>query len=545
MNTAMKLTRDRSVRRAPGLGVILLAATVLFGACGVKQSYYKDLEGYIVKNQAAAAQAHVQKEPEKTYASRDKLLYYFDLAMTAHLAGDYEKSNKALSAAEKAIEDLYTKSVSKQAASFIVNDNVKDYAGEDFEMVMVHLVGALNFLFMGDLDGALVEARKVDLKLKVVNERAGGKKVAYQTDAFARYLAGLMQENRGSTEELNEAFISYRQALDAYANLYQKEYKTPVPTALVNDVLRTAANLGFREEEEELRQKYAPNAPPTQRGKTSGEVVVVHYTGLAPEKIDFVTQVGAGCGAAFMQIQQQDPSTSADDMKQIKMVMTILGAVATVGAAVATTSQNCSSGLMGAYAVSTDSTDQGTSKGMRAVGAVAAGGDVFTIALPDFKRRAFPIKGSEVVVAGASGPGIKSDLVEDVEAIGVQSLKDRIGRVIGKAVARSFIKFALAQGSGKAAEKLPGGKLTGFLVKSAVAATGSATEEADKRSWRILPAQIRIARVPLPAGKHQLNVNLLDENGRIVGTQPIEAEVKDGKRTFVRIVTMQAKGVGK
>ncbi|MBI2889351.1 MAG: hypothetical protein HYY13_01050 [Nitrospirae bacterium] len=520
------------------VGLAALSACAL-AACGVSQSYYKDLDRYISTNQAAAAMEHVQKNAEKEYASRNRLLYYFDLALTAHLAGDYQKSNEALAAAEKAIEDFYTKSVSAQAASFLVNDNVKEYASEDFEMVIVHVIGALNYLFMGDLEGALVEARKVDLKLKVVAERAGGKKIAYQTDAFARYLAGLIQDNQGSTEELNDAFISYRQALEAYSEEYLKNYKTPVPTALVNDVLRTAAGLGFSEEAEEIRKKYAPDAPAAQRGKPSSEIVVFHYTGLAPEKVDFVTQFGAGCGAAVLQVQEQE--AKGEDLKQIKTAMKTLAFVGAVAGGVAAAG-NCSGGLYAAYA-STSSEEQGTSRAMRAVGAVATSGNTITVAIPDFKRRPFPIKGSEIVVGEATGPGVRSELVEDIEAIGVQSLKDRIGRVLGKAVARATVKFALAQGSGKLVEKAGGGGLMAWAVKSAVAATGSATEEADKRSWRTLPAQIRIARLPVAPGEHTVTVRLLDANGRAVEARTISGvKVTAGKRTFVRVVTMQGKG---
>lgn len=518
-------------------GAAALAATAVLAGCGVKQSYYKDLESYIVKNQYAAAQQHVQKEPDKTYPERDRLLYYFDLAMTAHLAGDYAKSNEALYAAEKAIEDLYSKSVSKQAASFLVNDNVKEYAGEDFEMVVVHVIAALNYVFMGQLDDALVEARKVDLKLKVVAERTGGKKVAYQTDAFARYLAGMIHENKGSTEELNEAYISYKQALEAYAKEYQKNYNTPVPAALVNDALRTATQLGFNDFEQEIRKEYAPNAPPTVKGKTSGEVVVIHYTGLAPQKVDFVTQVGAACGTAILQTQEV-PEADQSTVKKALMALEIIGAVA---AAAATSGQGCSPSLIAAN-IRSDA-GQAATAGSRAIGAIAAQGNVITLAIPDFRKRQAPIQGSEVIVASAAGPGIKSDLVEDIEAIGIKSLQDRIGRVLAKAIARAVVKFAIAQGSGAVVEQLAGGTW-GKIVKAAVAAGGAASEEADKRSWRTLPGKILISRVPLPPGRHNLTVKLLDENGAAVREVSLEGvEVKAGKKTFVRVVSMEAKGV--
>ena len=74
---------------------------------------------------------------------------------------------------------------------------------------------ALNFAAQGLPDEALVEARKVDLKLKEYARQYEGKN-AYQEDAFARYLSGILYE---STGEINDAFIAYKKAYEAYADV--------------------------------------------------------------------------------------------------------------------------------------------------------------------------------------------------------------------------------------------------------------------------------------------------------------------------------------
>ena len=91
--------------------------------------------------------------------------------MTLHLSGSYEKSNYYLSEAEKRIEALYTKSITTESGAMFTNDNLLPYEGEDFEKVMINLVMALNYVYLGKLDDALVEARKIDHKLNLYNDK--------------------------------------------------------------------------------------------------------------------------------------------------------------------------------------------------------------------------------------------------------------------------------------------------------------------------------------------------------------------------------------
>jgi len=83
------------------------------------------------------------------------------------------------------------------------NDLTLPYEGEDFETVLINVVAALNYVLLNQWDDALVEARKVDHKLNVINDRYDKKNV-YKEDAFARYLSGILYEGKG---ELNDAFI--------------------------------------------------------------------------------------------------------------------------------------------------------------------------------------------------------------------------------------------------------------------------------------------------------------------------------------------------
>ncbi|MGC5189060.1 hypothetical protein ACPXBB_26030, partial [Escherichia coli] len=73
--------------------------------------------------------------------------------------------------ADKIADELYTTSITRTAASFVVSDASTDYSGEDYEKVAIHTELALSFLATKDLDGARVEARKINNKLAEINSK--------------------------------------------------------------------------------------------------------------------------------------------------------------------------------------------------------------------------------------------------------------------------------------------------------------------------------------------------------------------------------------
>src|SRR5205807_1189644 len=134
-----------------------------------------------------------------------------------------------------------------------------DYAGEPFERALTNVFRALNYVFLGKPDEALVESRKVELFLDELN-RGMGRRSAYKDDAFARYLDALLYEDQGQPDDSR---ISMEAAGQAY-QWYASDYHVPPPSFdLTGD-----------------------------RG--SGELVFIHYNGVAPRKISKSFQVAWG-----------------------------------------------------------------------------------------------------------------------------------------------------------------------------------------------------------------------------------------------------------
>ena len=160
---------------------------------------------------------------QAVYGKNNQLLFLLEKGMVLHRNGQYQESVAVFEEAKSLWEELYTASLSKITASWVVNDYALPYRGEDFERIMMNIFQALNFAALGDFESALVEARDVDSKLEVINgQYSPGQKNVYREDAFARLLAGILYESAGSYADRNDAFISYEKAYEAYAGDYRE-----------------------------------------------------------------------------------------------------------------------------------------------------------------------------------------------------------------------------------------------------------------------------------------------------------------------------------
>jgi hypothetical protein len=260
------------------LWLSVAALSLLYVACGPSTQFYKEVDGYTSNGEYEKAVAQV-KYNERSYGDKSTVLYQLDLGALYHYAGDPDSSNKYLFEAEKEIEDLYTKSISLTALSFLLNDNVIPYEGEDFEKVLVNVFLALNYASKGMDEDALVEARKVDLKLREYARQYDGKN-KYQDDAFIRYIAGVLYENEG---EINDAFISYKKSYETYGT-YEREYHTSAPAFLLDDLVRTGSYLSFDDEVEAYKE--LGGREPDGAGERSGGIIVIAYVGKSPVKIE-------------------------------------------------------------------------------------------------------------------------------------------------------------------------------------------------------------------------------------------------------------------
>jgi len=265
------------------LCMLVLAWTGLEG-CAHKVDHYARLNQSIDEQDYDFALKLIDAS-KKSYKDRDAVLFHMENGLVAHFAGRYQESNQSLLNAEARIDELYTRSISKQAASFIFNDNATPYRGEDFEDTLVNLFMALNYAGLGLTEDAIVEARQLDNELNLINSRyADDQKNVYREDAFIRLLMGVLYE---TGNEINDAFISYRRAEEVYRTDYQHNYGVHPPQFLIENLLSAAQALGFEKEMIAIQQMYPGISHPDPNEKRNlAEIFIIHYNGLGPEKVE-------------------------------------------------------------------------------------------------------------------------------------------------------------------------------------------------------------------------------------------------------------------
>ena len=270
--------------RARHLAVCAAVSLALAACGGPSLSVKKNLNQMVAAGDYARATAYLEQIKAAEYGPKNAVIYYLDVATVLHDAGKYKESDAHFDKAEKRMEELYTTSVSKAAGTLLVNDNIQDYPGEAFERALTNVFRALNYVFMGQPDEALVEARKVEVYLDEVN-RHRGKKSVYKDDAFVRYLDSLLYEDAG---QVDDARISREAAEKAYG-WYASKYGTPAPDFKL----------------------------PETAGGSSGEVVFLHYAGVGPRKISKTFQVAWKDGLTAVQWTKADTKDAATQ-QQIK-----------------------------------------------------------------------------------------------------------------------------------------------------------------------------------------------------------------------------------
>ncbi|MCD4653526.1 hypothetical protein K8T06_06285, partial [bacterium] len=190
----------------------LLLIFLLVSGCATYHDRNAMFHQAIAKRDYDAAVLYLENN-DKDSKGRNRLLYNMEKGIALHLSGNYIASNDAFEKAYIILEE-FSKNYALHALSFLSNPTVTAYAGEDFEKVQIHYYKALNFVLSGNLNDALVECRRINIKLNILNDRyEAGKKNHYGSDAFAWNFMGMLYD---AVKEYNNAFICYRNALETY-----------------------------------------------------------------------------------------------------------------------------------------------------------------------------------------------------------------------------------------------------------------------------------------------------------------------------------------
>ena len=245
-------------------------------SCATYYQKHYDFNSEFEKGDLPGALEVLQKK-EALANSKSRFLYYVNNGLLLSILGKYQQSNEFLERAYLFGED-YRVNYFHEAAGYLTNPNMSIYRGEDHEHLMLLYFKAINFLKMQRPEEALVECRRLNIRLNQLSDKYQSEH-KYQRDAFIHNLMGIIYQ---STGDYNNAFIAYRNALEIYESDYRKLFSVPAPEQLKIDLLNTAWWMGFREEFEEYRDRFdMPGFAPAQ---PSAELVFFWHNGLSPVK---------------------------------------------------------------------------------------------------------------------------------------------------------------------------------------------------------------------------------------------------------------------
>jgi tetratricopeptide (TPR) repeat protein len=263
------------------LPLVLLGA-LLAGGCATWHQRTLEFHAAVHAGDLDAADRALAKSKSQA-RKKNRVLYYMNKGYVEFARGNTDESNKALEKAEMMAEDQRRHALD-EAAALVTNPGARPYRPEDFELIRINFYKAMNYLRSGDTEGALVEARKINIKLGLLDDKYPDHANRYQRDAFAHLLMGLVYDAAGDD---NNAFIAYREAREVYRADYAAAFGIDAPAQLTKDLLRSARRNGFTNETLALERESGRDdaSAPASGG---AELVFFWLDGLAPVKEQFV-----------------------------------------------------------------------------------------------------------------------------------------------------------------------------------------------------------------------------------------------------------------
>ena len=419
---------------------------------------------------------------------RNKVLYYLELGALARMQGKLEESNEYLNQADYLIEDRRA-SLGAQGLAMVSNPRVLPYRTEYFENIAVHYLKSLNYLELNDVSAARVEARRTNIRLQELNDAVPDKPLKYHDDVLGHITMGLSYEMNG---EWNDAFIAYRNAADLFIEdgKVRPYMGVNMPEQLKCDLVRLARQIGFANEESYYSRLLNPRCE-NEEGQ-GGTLALFWENGQGPIKVENILGFNLFRNSSSSELSFVNNSTGLE------------------------------------YDVGPE--DYNRYNGFTGVNNIS-------IALPAFRNRDYPLRSAKVTYPG----GVRQlEMIEDLNEVAAQSLRDRFHRELATALLRLAAKKAVEaslrsietkkkeskeeekeeqkEGEEKKKEEDKEKKkedqysdTAGQILGGAMDILNAITERADIRSWQSLPAEIFYQRIPLKKGLNEIKVTFYNQ----------------------------------
>ena len=482
----------------------------------------------------AADSALRQLQPSKrSIAPTDPVLRLLYQGTVAFYAGDYRTSVSSFDSAAWLADERTVASVSREAAALLSNERALPYEPDRTERLFNAYYAALGYLRMNERDDAAVEARRISYILENDDEGVDTREAPLL--GILRYLSGVLYEAAG---EPTDADVAYRNA-----------------TALVP----------------------ALTAPSPLTGD-SGDVVLLIEDGYVAHRVQHsLTLVLADDEHDRLYARDRQLRAQAADDVAARVLLSVFDSVNTYGVGPRTgrrdwfvgppprprsepttsgryrdsrcrdrariTTPSDSSGRRKAPSGTADTdssrtTDTDSSRTTPPAsapvsrGTSAANADsstrvrkkdcddddrrqILRMAWPSYHAERQPtlsariLYGDSIEVAAPVFASVNDAIIAQYE-------RDRPA-MLARLITRTAAKYALVKGAENAAGE--GNESLGRILGTIANLSTAVLEQADTRSWTLLPGGVGIARIRLPAGSHDLQVAVGSRTVRLSGLQ--------------------------
>jgi hypothetical protein len=188
-------------------GALLLAAA----GCATHANRIRDARDLYYLGQVE--QVAAQLEEALPRAGKDADVISLDLATAQLFAGHPERAERTLREVRDRFDYLEQKDFTEATLSYVLDDNQRAYAGEDYEKVLIRVMLALANL-MGDGGDAEAYSLQVTAKQQQIIDSGAqpgeeNPKAAYQRVAVGAYLHGVLREaTHGNYDDAERSFAA-------------------------------------------------------------------------------------------------------------------------------------------------------------------------------------------------------------------------------------------------------------------------------------------------------------------------------------------------
>ncbi len=462
-----------------GHAFAVLLVFIIVAGCATYYKKTQQFQDYVMQGEMQKAAGWLEKDT-KMQKGINRLLYLMNDGWTQWMLNNYPVSNDRFNEADLMIEDQQ-KNLALEGLALLVNPTVKPYHPEDFEIVFINYFKALNYLGLDQFDDALVECRRMNINLYQLNDKYKEKKNRYSDDAFAHALIGLIYD---AGNDPNNAFIAYRNALEAYRKVYAGNFGVDAPDQLKHDLLRAAWRMGFYDELRQYEEQFGMQYD-QENTQDKGELVMIWQNGFGPVKAEWSINLTVVRGTGGM-------VTFVNDELGINIPF---------------------------YLGDLSDDERSSFSDLSFV----------RIAFPKYVERKPVFTSAQIL---AEGESYDLELAEDVNAIAFKTLRDRMLRELSN----SLLRFAVKRATEEAARR------ENKDVGAAISIINALTEKADTRNWQTLPYAVYYKRISLPEGRHTLTLETSGSGQH--SSHTIEVEIKKGETTFHTFQSLESQPPG-